>query len=93
LTFRHASKTDIWLHARHSTGSHVIIKMDGKKEAPRHIIEHAAALAARYSDEKHSSLVTIAYTQKKYVTKRKGMPPGKVHFQYEKDVMVKPVDI
>lgn len=93
LTFKHASKTDIWLHARHSTGSHVIIKMDGKKEAPRHIIEHAAALAARFSDEKHSSLVTVAYAPRKYVTKQKGMPPGKVHFQYEKDVMVKPAEI
>jgi predicted ribosome quality control (RQC) complex YloA/Tae2 family protein len=93
LTFKHAAKTDIWLHTRHSTGSHVIIKMDGKKEAPRHIIEHAAALAARFSDEKHSSLVPVAYTLRKYVTKRKGMPPGKVHFQYEKDVMVKPAEI
>ena len=93
LTFKHAAKTDIWLHARHSTGSHVIIKLDGKKEAPRHIIEYAAALAARFSDEKHSSLVSVAYAQRKYVTKRKGMPPGKVHFQYDKDVMVKPAEI
>ncbi|MEA2077016.1 MAG: NFACT RNA binding domain-containing protein [Candidatus Marinimicrobia bacterium] len=93
MTFKHATKTDIWLHTRHSTGSHVIIKKDGKKDIPKHIIEFAASLAARHSDEKHSSLVTVTYTQRKYVTKRKGMPPGKVHFQYEKDVMVKPADI
>lgn len=93
MTFKHAVKTDVWLHTRHSTGSHVIIKKDGKKDVPKHIIEHAAALAARYSDEKHSSLVTVVCTDRKYVTKRKGMPPGKVHFQYEKDLMVKPLEI
>ncbi len=93
LTFKHASKTDMWLHTRHSTGSHVIIKKDGKKDIPKHIIEYAAALAARFSDEKHSSLVTVVSAERKYVTKRKGMPPGKVHFVYEKDLMVKPEEI
>ena len=93
MTFKHAVKTDVWLHTRHSTGSHVIIKKDGKKDVPKHIIEHAAALAARYSDEKHSSLVTVICTERKYVSKRKGMPPGKVHFLYEKDLMVKPEEI
>jgi len=93
LTFKHASKTDMWLHTRHSTGSHVIIKKDGRKDIPKHIIEYAASLAARFSDEKHSSLVTVVSAERKYVTKRKGMPPGKVHFVYEKDLMVKPEEI
>ena len=93
LTFKHAAKTDIWLHTRHSTGSHVIIKKDGKKDVPKHIIEYAAALAARYSDEKHASLVTVVYTLRKYVSKRKGAAAGKVHFQYEKDLMIKPEEI
>jgi len=93
LTFKHASKNDMWLHTRHSTGSHVIIKKDGRKDIPRHIVEYAASLAARYSDEKHSSLVTVVTAERKYVTKRKGMPPGKVHFVYEKDIMVKPMEI
>ncbi|MBN2781356.1 MAG: DUF814 domain-containing protein [Candidatus Marinimicrobia bacterium] len=93
LTFKHAVKTDLWLHTRHSTGSHVIIKRDGKKDVPKHVIEEAAALAARYSEEKHASLVTVVCTERKYVTKGKGMPPGKVHFQYEKDVTVKPAEV
>ncbi len=93
LTFKYASKTDMWLHTRHSTGSHVIIKKDGRKDIPGHIVEYAASLAARYSDEKHSSLVTVVSAERKYVTKRKSMPPGKVHFQYEKDLMVKPEKI
>ena len=64
-----------------------------KKDIPKHIIEYASALAARFSDEKHSSLVTVVSAERKYVTKRKGMPPGKVHFVYEKDLMVKPEEI
>ncbi|MDZ7797241.1 MAG: NFACT RNA binding domain-containing protein [Candidatus Marinimicrobia bacterium] len=93
MTFKYAAKNDIWLHARNSTGSHVIIKKDGKKEVPGHIIGLAASLAARNSEEKHSSLVPVVYTERKYVSKRKGFPPGKVHFQFEKDIMVKPAEL
>jgi predicted ribosome quality control (RQC) complex YloA/Tae2 family protein len=93
LTFKYAAKTDLWLHTRHSTGSHVIIKKDGRKDIPKHIVVYAASLAARYSEEKHSSLVSVVTAERKYVTKRKGMPAGKVHFAYEKDLLVKPADI
>ena len=92
MTFKYAAKNDIWLHARNSTGSHVIIKREGKKTVPQKVLHYAAALAARNSEEKHSSLVAVAYTERKYVTKRKGFPPGKVHFQFEKDLMVKPLE-
>jgi len=90
MSFHYASKQDLWLHTRHSTGSHVIIRKDGRKDVPNHIILKAAGLAARYSDEKHSNLVTVVCTERKYVTKRKGMPAGKVHYQFEKDYMVEP---
>lgn len=93
LTFKYAAKTDLWLHTRHSTGSHVIIRKDGRVGIPQDIVVYAASLAARYSEEKHSSLVTVVTAERKHVTKRKGMPPGKVHFAYEKDLMVKPAEI
>lgn len=95
MTLHYAAKSDLWLHVRHSTGSHVIIRSQGKKDYPPEVIRYAASLAARYSKEKHSSLVTVVATQKKYVIKRKGFPPGKVSFQYEKDILIepKPIDI
>ncbi len=93
MTFHHAHKNDLWLHTRHSTGSHVIIRRDGKTHIPKEIIEYAAALAARYSEEKHASLVPVVCTEKKHVIKRKGLPPGKVLFTMEKSILIKPLDI
>jgi predicted ribosome quality control (RQC) complex YloA/Tae2 family protein len=93
MTFHHAHKTDLWLHTRHSTGSHVIIRREGKSHIPGDIIEFAASLAARFSEEKHASLVPVVCAERKHVTKRKGFPPGKVTFTMEKSLLIKPADI
>jgi predicted ribosome quality control (RQC) complex YloA/Tae2 family protein len=90
MTFHHSAKNDLWLHTRHSSGSHVIIRAQGKKAVPPEILRYAAALAARYSKEKHSGLVSVVYTLRKYVTKRKGAPPGKVTYQFEKEMLIEP---
>jgi len=93
MTFHHAHKNDLWLHTRHSTGSHIIVRREGKSHIPKEIIEYAAALAARYSEEKHASLVSVVCTEKKHVIKRKGLPPGKVLFSMEKNILIKPLNI
>lgn len=93
MTFHHAHKNDLWLHTRHSTGSHVILRREGKSHIPNEIIEYAAALAARYSEEKHASLVSVVCTEKKHVIKKKGLPPGKALFSLEKSILIKPLDI
>ena len=93
MTFKLANKNDLWLHSQHTTGSHVIIRKDGKKEIPIDIIEYAAKLAARYSEAKHSNLVPVVYTIKKYVTKRKGFTAGKVTYQFEKSILVNPLEL
>ena len=93
MTFHHAHKNDLWLHVRHSTGSHVIVRREGKPNIPNEIIEYAASLAARYSEEKHASLVSVVCTEKKHVIKKKGLPPGKVLFSLEKSILIKPMDI
>jgi hypothetical protein len=93
LTFRHAAKTDVWLHVRHGSGSHVIIKTEGKKELPQSVLQFAASLAARYSDQKHAGLVSVVCTSRKYVSKIKNAPPGKVRYQFEKDIMVEPAEV
>ncbi|MEA1987298.1 MAG: NFACT RNA binding domain-containing protein [Candidatus Marinimicrobia bacterium] len=93
MTFHLANKNDLWLHTRHSTGSHVIIRKDGKKEIPMEIIKYAGTLSARNSDEKHSNMVSVIYTLKKYVVKRKGFTAGKVTFQFEKNISVNPLEL
>ncbi len=91
LTFEFAKSDDLWLHARGVSGSHVIIKKENKKETiPKQIIEKAATLAAYFSKAKHSKLIPVSYTEKKYVIKRKGMLPGTVQLQREKVIMVEP---
>ncbi len=91
LTTQFAKSDDLWFHARGASGSHVIIRRQNKgEEIPKNIIQQAASIAAYYSKAKHSKLVPVAYTEKKYVIKRKGMPPGTVQLQREKVIMVEP---
>jgi predicted ribosome quality control (RQC) complex YloA/Tae2 family protein len=91
LTTQFAKSDDLWFHARGVSGSHVIIRRQNKNEViPKNIIEQAASIAAFYSKLKHSKLVPVAYTEKKYVIKRKGMPPGTVQLLREKVIMVQP---
>ncbi|MGI9545236.1 MAG: NFACT RNA binding domain-containing protein [Cyclobacteriaceae bacterium] len=89
LTQKYASKNDLWLHAKDVSGSHVVVKHQGSN-FPKLVIERAAGLAAYYSKRKTDSLCPVAYTQKKYVRKPKGSPPGQVVLQQENVIWVKP---
>lgn len=91
LLTRVARPTDVWVHVKASPSAHVIIRTNGKPDAvPRSVLLAAAELAARHSDSKHSSLVPVDYTLRKYVRKPKGAPSGKAIYQNEKTVYVTP---
>lgn len=91
LTFKVAKKNDLWLHVQGGQGSHVIVPAIKKGDPfPRDVIIQAAQLAARYSSQKHSGIVPVIYTLRKYVWKKKGSAPGAVHIKNEKSIMVKP---
>ncbi len=93
LTFKVAAKSDFWLHAANVPGSHVIVRNPVKNETmPSDILHYAAGIAAFYSKNKHSKLVSVNYTRKKYVWKRKKMAPGQVFIKFEKTVFVEPLD-
>jgi predicted ribosome quality control (RQC) complex YloA/Tae2 family protein len=88
---RLAHKDDLWLHARGSAGSHVVIRMRKQtKRPPDSVLDKAASLAAWYSKQKGSSLVPVILTLRKYVRKPKGAPPGLVVVEREDVRMVKP---
>jgi predicted ribosome quality control (RQC) complex YloA/Tae2 family protein len=53
-------------------------------------LKAAASLAAYHSKAKTSGMAPVSYTQKKYVTKKKGMDPGKVALLKEAVLIVKP---
>ena len=70
VTFKTASREDIWLHAHELPGAHVIIKGATRNELEnekRDILEFAAGLAASYSAGKESGSVQIDYTERKYI--------------------------
>lgn len=90
LTLKYSYKDDLWLHAKDVAGSHVLLKYQAGKNFPRDVIERAAQLAAYYSKRKNETLCPVTVTQKKYVRKRKGDPPGAVIVDREEVLMVVP---
>jgi predicted ribosome quality control (RQC) complex YloA/Tae2 family protein len=90
LTFAYSRKDDLWLHARDTTGSHVIIRNPTAGPIPNAVLEYAAGIAAFYSKRKHESLVPVQYTERKYVRKVKNGAPGAVIVEREKVVMIPP---
>lgn len=93
LTFKTAKKEDLFLHAKDSPGSHVIVRKRGKQNFPKTVIEKAAMFAAFYSRNKSEALCRVLYTQKKYVRKAKGASVGAVIVEREKVILVKPEKI
>lgn len=91
LTLHHSSPRDVWLHARHVGGAHVVLRwQDQEANPPMKDIMEAAALAAVHSRARTSRTVPVDYTRKKYVTKRRKSPPGQVIMERGKTVFVEP---
>ncbi len=91
LTTKIADKTDIWLHTKNITGSHVIIRANGK-EVPEETIRWAAGVAAFHSRAKNSSQVPVDHVQVKLVKKPAGAKPGMVIFTGNRTLYVTPID-
>ena len=91
LTTKLAEKTDIWLHTKNITGSHVIIRANGQ-EIPDDTIIYAARLAAFHSKAKNSSQVPVDYVPVKFVKKPSGSKPGMVIFTNNHTLYVTPLN-
>lgn len=91
LTTKVARPNDYWLHARSVTGAHVIIRTGNNPDGvTKSTIQEAAEVAAKNSEAKHSSIVAVDYTLKKYVRKRKGSATGLVNYEKERTIDVNP---
>jgi predicted ribosome quality control (RQC) complex YloA/Tae2 family protein len=91
LTFHHAQKYDIWMHARGVPGSHAVLRLPNRDAEPgRYLLQRAAAIAAYHSKARGSSMAPVMMTRRKYVRKPSGAPPGAVRVEYEDVVMVEP---
>ena len=90
LTLKFAKPNDTWLHAKDVTGSHVVIKEKPGQNIPKYVLEEAASYAAYYSKRKTDTLCPVIFTKKKYVRKKKGLPPGAVIVEKEQILLVAP---
>ncbi len=91
LTHKMAAQNDLWFHARGYAGSHVVLRSEGRKEAPnKQTIAEAAAVAAYWSKGKTAKKVSVAYTLVKHVTKPRGGAPGQALLRREKTIIVEP---
>ena len=88
LTFGLAKSDDLWLHARGTPGSHVVVRLEKGAEVLPETLRDAATLALLYSDLKKSGKGDIVYTRRKWVKKAKGQAPGAVTVSQEKSLFV-----
>ena len=91
LTLQHSSPRDVWLHARHVGGAHVVLRWhEVEANPPMRDLMEAAMLAAFHSKARTSRTVPVDYTRRKYVSKRRKSPPGQVTLERAKTVFVEP---
>ena len=88
LTFKIASKDDIWFHVKDFPGSHVILVTDGKE--PRDEDYTAAAAVAAYYSKSRADVVGVDYTRVKNIKKPTGSKPGYVIYKTNYTAFVKP---
>ncbi len=79
LTLRVARGNDLWLHAGGGAGgSHVVVRLPRGRQAGEETLLDAAHLAIYYSKSRGRPFAEVIWTQRKWVRKPKGFPPGKV---------------
>ena len=90
LTMRFAKPNDLWMHARGTSGSHAVVRLEKEIKLPKHILTKAAEITAYYSGARNAKYVPVVYTFKKYVRKPKGANVGAVVINKEDVIMVEP---
>jgi len=89
LTFKMARSSDIWLHIKNFSGSHVVIRTEGR-DVPDSTLLEAAQYAAWYSKARFAPKVEVDYTLVKHVKKPPEAKPGMVIYTNYKTILVEP---
>lgn len=90
LTMKYSKPHDLWFHARGASGSHTVLRVKKNKPVPKEAIRQAAEIAAYYSKMRNASTVPVAYCERKYVRKPRGLAPGTVVLDREELIFVQP---
>ena len=88
LTFKVASKGDLWFHVKDMPGSHVILVCDG--EEPSELDYTEAASVAAYHSKATTAPVAVDYTRVKNIRKPTGAKPGFVTYKTNYTAFVTP---
>jgi predicted ribosome quality control (RQC) complex YloA/Tae2 family protein len=78
LTTRLARGNDLFFHLEGSPGSHVILRTEGRSEAPQESLLEAAELAVHFSKARGASRASVHVAAVKDVSKPPGAKPGLV---------------
>jgi predicted ribosome quality control (RQC) complex YloA/Tae2 family protein len=85
-----ARPEDYWFHADGQPGSHVVLRVEGRKEPGPASLREAAAIAAWYSKARPSSKVRVIFTRAKFVRKPRRGAAGLALVSKEKSMLVRP---
>ena len=88
LTFRIARGNDFWFHARGVPGSHLVVKMEKRKNLPPRTLLEAATLALYFSRRRKEGKGEVMYTHKKYLQRPKKGKSGEVICTQEKTLFI-----
>ena len=77
LTFKTASKSDMWFHVQKAPGSHVVLVCNGRSPTER-AMEFAACAAVYYSSQRQAGAASVDYTLVGNLKKPPGARPGYV---------------
>jgi predicted ribosome quality control (RQC) complex YloA/Tae2 family protein len=88
LTFKVGKPDDLWLHARGTPGSHVIVRLEKGQTVPHETLKDAATLTLWFSDLRKSGKGEVIYTLRKFVKKAKGQKPGAVQVTRDKAIWI-----
>ena len=88
LTLKIANPDDLWLHARGTPGSHVVVRLEKGATVPPETLKDAATLTLWFSDLRKSRKGEVIYTLRKFVRKGKGFKPGAVTVEREKSIWI-----
>lgn len=78
LTFKVAAPHDLWFHAKDHAGSHVVLRKGKGEVATEEEVFLGCCLALFYSKAREAMEGEVWFTERKFVRKKKGLPPGKV---------------
>jgi predicted ribosome quality control (RQC) complex YloA/Tae2 family protein len=92
VTFRSARPGDLWFHARQIPGAHVILQIDGSRNATEDELRSAAEAAAYHSKGRERPKVDVDYTERKHVRKQRDAAAGLVWYTDARTLRVTPID-